>query len=131
MGTCWNDQIDILEYDERTQRTNKKTVKNDRLFLGDNGKPLNPSCLNKWIGNFCKNNNFQHVWPHSLRHTAATLILGQTKDAAAVKDLLGHSSLTDTIDAYIYPQKSTKKEIANAMDKVFFATDSDAAENKE
>ena len=91
---------------------------------------LHLSVYHKWLRNFCKTNDFQHVWPHSLRHTAATLILGQTKDAAAVKDLLGHSSLTETIDAYIYPQKSTKKEIANAMDKVFFANNAEQAVEK-
>ena len=81
-------------------------------------------------GGYDKQNTYDE-WIEAFGDKVSSLILlGQTKDAAAVKDLLGHSSLTETIDAYIYPQKSTKKEIANVMDKVFFANNAEQAVEK-
>lgn len=38
----------------------------------------------------------QQIYPHKLRHTAATLAYAQTKDILAVKELLGHVSLSTT-----------------------------------
>jgi len=50
--------------------------------------------------------------PHSLRHTFATHMLNNGADLIAIKDLLGHSSLTST-QVYTHLQKDKLKKIYN------------------
>ena len=48
--------------------------------------------------------------PHSLRHTFATHMLNNGADLIAIKDLLGHSSLTST-QVYTHLQSKKLKKI--------------------
>ena len=68
-----------------------------QFFLLPNGKPLYP----KWVYNCVRNLLTQYsssdkVSPHVLRHTFATHLLQNGAEIAAIKDLLGHSSLAST-----------------------------------
>jgi integrase/recombinase XerC len=48
--------------------------------------------------------------PHSLRHTFATHMLNNGADLMAIKDLLGHSSLSST-QVYTHLQQDKLKKI--------------------
>ncbi len=55
---------------------------------------------------------------HDLRHTAATLLLGQGINPKIVSEMLGHSQVSITLDIYSHVTPHMQKLAADAMDEV-------------
>ena len=53
---------------------------------------------------------------HDLRHTAATLLLTRGVHPKVVQDMLGHSTVTLTLDTYSHVTPALHKEAAHHMD---------------
>ena len=67
------------------------------LFLGEKGKRLQASIIQKLIRNLRKKLLLpENTSPHSLRHTFATTLLENMVDLRSIQELLGHSSLSST-----------------------------------
>lgn len=56
---------------------------------------------------------------HSLRHTHAALLIAANVPLAAIKDRLGHESITTTINVYGYLLPRVEAGIVDALDSVF------------
>jgi integrase len=54
--------------------------------------------------------------PHRLRHTAATLLLQRNVHPTLVQHLLGHTSVSMTLDRYSHWVPSMGEATASAMD---------------
>ncbi|EQD46221.1 integrase family protein [mine drainage metagenome] len=55
---------------------------------------------------------------HDLRHTAATLLLGQGVHSKVVANLLGHATVAMTLDRYSHRAMARHQEAADAMEAV-------------
>ena len=53
---------------------------------------------------------------HDLRHSAATLLLGQGTHPKIVSELLGHSKIGTTMDLYSHVTPTMHREAALAME---------------
>ena len=53
---------------------------------------------------------FEHVHPHTLRHTFATRCIENGVPPQVLKTLLGHSTLAMTMDLYAHVLPDTKAE---------------------
>src|SRR5262249_18296854 len=56
---------------------------------------------------------------HDLRHSAATLLLAQGVHPRYIMDLLGHSSITLTMNTYGHMLEEMKRETARQTDAIF------------
>ena len=55
---------------------------------------------------------------HDLRHTAATLLLGQGVHVKVVQEQLGHSQISVTLDTYSHVLAPMRRDAASRMDEV-------------
>jgi len=53
---------------------------------------------------------------HDLRHTAATLLLRRGVNPKIVSEMLGHSSVSITLDIYSHVTPDMQQQAADAMD---------------
>jgi site-specific recombinase XerD len=68
-----------------------------RLFLTRSGRPLSPSGVQDRVRrHVAAATGGRRLGPHTLRHTFATHLLDAGADLNAVKELLGHASLSTT-----------------------------------
>ncbi|MFT5367920.1 MAG: integrase/recombinase XerC [Candidatus Latescibacterota bacterium] len=66
------------------------------VFLGRSGKVLSPSGVQRRVERHIEAATGRKLSPHTLRHTFATHMLDAGADLNAVKELLGHASLSTT-----------------------------------
>jgi len=61
----------------------------------------------------------QDITIHSLRHTYASLLLSQGEHPKVVQELLGHSSITTTLDVYSKVIPGLKEQSVKKLDALF------------
>ena len=84
--------------------------KSKPLFVNAKEKRVPSSTVQRRIRNYIKKvAEGQRLGPHILRHSFATHLMDNGADIRAVKDLLGHSSLSSTqVYTHIQPEKMKK-----------------------
>jgi site-specific recombinase XerD len=55
---------------------------------------------------------------HDLRHSAATLLLGQGVHAKIVQEMLGHTRISTTLDLYSHVTPTMQRQAADAFDVI-------------
>lgn len=94
------------------------------VFASETGSLFNPSNL--------RNRSFRRVKAlsgvredlrfHDLRHTCATLLLGQGVNAKVVSEMLGHASITITLNTYSHVLPDMQDTAADAMESALGTT---------
>ncbi len=93
--------------------------KEQRLFIQEDGKPINPDTINYWMTKFLKKNNFKHITPHSLRHTFATLqITAGDVDIRTLQSRTGHAQASTLVNTYSHVIKSAQKTASASLKNV-------------
>jgi integrase len=90
----------------------------DWVFAGRAGTPLNADKVRVDWHCLCQQAGLPRMKFHDLRHTAATLLLGQGVHPKVVADLLGHATVAMTLDRYSHVAMAMHQEAADAMEAV-------------
>src|ERR1700674_338361 len=88
----------------------------DLVFCARTGMPMASSWLNKVFKRELAKAGLPRIRIHDLRHTAATLLLIRGVHPKVVQDMLGHSTVTLTLDTYSHVTPALHKEAADHMD---------------
>ena len=63
---------------------------------------MNPDSVNIWLRSFSKRHGLPHINAHALRHSAASLLIGNDVDIVTVSKQLGHKDVTTTENIYAH-----------------------------
>lgn len=118
-------------------------VDSDRIFTKRNGEPIFPQTLSKWFSTFIKRHNekimkdktiseddkekylLNDVNFHGLRHTSASLLIGEGMDVATVSKRLGHAEPSTTLKIYTHALQRADREAANKLENLFSKKEDD------
>lgn len=89
-----------------------RNIECEQVFVSLNKVPLCKRQIQNIISGFSKELNFD-ITTHGLRHTFATLCIGNNADLKSVSKVLGHSTTTITEKVYIH---STEKDLKDCRD---------------
>ena len=93
------------------EHLNMRPFKSRFLFISDAGRSLYPSFVYRRVHHYLSLvSSLQKRSPHVLRHSFATHLLNRGAELTAVKDLLGHASLSST-EVYTHQSLARLKEL--------------------
>jgi integrase len=87
----------------------------DLVFCGRHGEYLDPDTLRNWLKKILKEAGLPSIRFHDLRHSAATLLMEMGVHVKVVKELLGHSNASMTLNVYSHVLPSLQQD---AMQKL-------------
>lgn len=76
-----------------------------RVFLSNRGRPLDRTGLWHIVKRCAKRAGLESIYPHLIRHSFATHLLGGGADLRAVQEMLGHASV-ETTQVYTHVDRS-------------------------
>ena len=100
----------IENYIAKSGRSIESSDKNAPLFVNSKGERISQRTVQRSVNMYLRLvTEGEHLGPHTLRHSFATHLLDRGADLRAVKDLLGHSSLSSTqIYTHVQPERMKK-----------------------
>jgi len=89
------------------------------VFTTEVGTPINPSNLRKRsFAPLLQKASLPRLRFHDLRHTCATLLLSKNIHLKYVQELLGHATVSITLDTYSHVLPGMGNQVADAMEDV-------------
>jgi integrase len=89
------------------------------VFASPVGRPVDGTWTTKWFHRALDQAALPRVRIHDLRHTAATHLLNRGVHPKVVQELLGHSTISLTLDTYSHVAPALHAEVANHMQALF------------
>lgn len=93
-------------------------VESNKLFTKEKGEPIFPDTPSQWFRKFIKQNNLPPLTFHQLRHTNASILIGQGVDVATVAGRLGHADKSVTLKVYAHAIKRQDREAVNKLQDI-------------
>lgn len=90
----------------------------DYVFAREDGRYLNQRGFMNEYHKFLKKYGISDVRFHDLRHTFASLLLEAGESPKVIQELLGHSTITTTMDIYAHVTKQGKVKAIKTLDKI-------------
>src|SRR5205823_13992174 len=106
---------------QKKERLNAGTAarRPDLAFCRPDDRPLDASRITRRFGVVLARAGLPHIRVHDLRHTAASLLLVRGVHPKVVQEMLGHSSISLTLDTYSHLTPSLHVDAAHRMDELF------------
>ena len=92
---------------------------NDQVFANEVGRPIEAgNLIRRSFHPLLERTGLPRVRFHDLRHSAATLMLGQGVHPKIVAEMLGHSQIAVTLDLYSHVTPTIQRQAADALEAV-------------
>ena len=98
------------------------TIRALYLFTGSGGEPLSGDVVYGQFLRATEAARLPRIRFHSLRHTAASLLLAQGTHPRVVMEMLGHSTIALTMNTYSHVIPSLEREAADRMNAILSGT---------
>jgi integrase len=89
------------------------------VFASPVGRPIDGTWTTKWFHRALGQAGVPRIRIHDLRHTAATHLLRRGVHPKVVQELLGHSTISLTLDTYSHVAPALHAEVAGHMQALF------------
>lgn len=90
-------------------------VNPEHYLLSNAEKPIESRCYRDFYDRLVKRAGVPHLKFHALRHTFATRCVESQCDYKTVSVILGHSSITTTLDLYVHPNMDARRTVIDKM----------------
>jgi len=91
---------------------------NNFVFCWQDGRYIRPDYAWKKLKKLLNAHNLPNIRFHDLRHTFATILLEAGEHPKIVSEMLGHSSITITLDTYSHVLPSMQEKAAGKMNNI-------------
>ena len=91
------------------------------VFTNDAGAPLWRSQVRRHWLDLLKKAKLPPMRIHDLRHSAASLLLGDGVPVKVASEMLGHSDVKTTLSIYAHVIEGAQEQAASSMDRLFHA----------
>ena len=93
--------------------------KNELIFRKENGDFIIPSRFLQRLKRICKKNGIEkNIRWHDLRHTNATILLGQNVNMKIIQERLGHSLMETTANIYSHVTEKMNMEATQKITSI-------------
>jgi len=99
-------------------RAGPEWPESDFVFTDEQGGPLYAHKLLYRFWKLLARAGLPRIRFHDLRHTAASLLLAENVHPKIVSDLLGHASVSITLDVYSHAVPALQAEVVRVMDEI-------------
>lgn len=89
----------------------------DNVFLGKRGNPLITTNGNAYLKKKCEEAEIPRISLHCLRHTFATRCIEHGMTPKILQGILGHASISMTMNCYVHPTEDAKINEMRAIEK--------------
>ena len=93
----------------------KRNSCSSHYLLTNSDKPTEPRVYRQYFHHLMNKLELPHIRFHDLRHTFATRCIASKCDYKVVSAILGHSSITSTLDMYVHVDHHQKLECIDKM----------------
>lgn len=108
-----------LRQDEERVFAGSDWIENGLVFTTRIGTPLDQKMLDRALRRMLRAAALPRMRFHDLRHSAVALLIEQGVHPRVIMELLGHSSITPTMNTYGHLFKDVQREAADKMDAIF------------
>lgn len=112
--TLSNNAIDVLKRHQSDTDSYEGFV-----FKTSTGNPISQRKITRHFHSALDKAGLPRISFHTLRHTAATLMLQSNVHPRLVQEMLGHSTIVLTLDTYSHVIPDHPEEVAAEMDRIF------------
>lgn len=91
----------------------------DYVCVNQLGELIRPSYVTQHFSDLLKKYGLRHIRFHDLRHTFASILIGQDVPLINVSNFLGHSDISTTANIYAHLDKASKQTSADVITDIF------------
>ena len=105
-----------ITLDSKTYETLKPLIEKGSPFVFGGQRSLPITCVQREFERAIKESGVKRIRIHDLRHSHASFLLGNNVPPVAVKDRLGHSSLSQTLSTYAHLMREPHDKMIATID---------------